>query len=87
MTVSPTARHIGVCNFGVQDLADAMAIGVPIVSNQICYNLLCRTCIFLLPPPPFLRRRRSVRCLPSRPEALRMCAGGAGSSRRLCRSA
>ena len=51
MTVSPTARHIGVCNFGVQDLADAMAIGVPIVSNQICYNLLCRTCIFLLPPP------------------------------------
>jgi aryl-alcohol dehydrogenase-like predicted oxidoreductase len=35
-------KHIGVCNFGVQDLKRALATGVPIVSNQICYNLLWR---------------------------------------------
>eukprot|EP01051_Picozoa_sp_SAG22_P003945 SAG22_NODE_202_length_15324_cov_7.802627_7_plen_356_part_00 len=35
-------RHIGVCNFGVKDLTEALATGVPIVSNQICYNLLWR---------------------------------------------
>jgi len=35
-------RHIGVCNFGVQDLKAALATGVSIVSNQICYNLLWR---------------------------------------------
>ena len=35
-------RHIGVCNFGVSDLKRALATGVPIVSNQICYNLLWR---------------------------------------------
>ena len=33
-------KHIGVCNFGVKDLRRALATGVPIVSNQICYNLL-----------------------------------------------
>ena len=35
-------RHIGVCNFGVADLRAAIATGVPIVSNQVCYNLLWR---------------------------------------------
>eukprot|EP01047_Picozoa_sp_COSAG01_P076734 COSAG01_NODE_13577_length_1565_cov_13.500682_2_plen_68_part_00 len=35
-------KHVGVCNFGVQDLKRAMATGVQIVSNQICYNLLWR---------------------------------------------
>lgn len=35
-------KHIGVCNFGVQDLKRALATGVEIVSNQICYNLLWR---------------------------------------------
>lgn len=37
-----TIRHIGVCNFGVGDLRRALATGVKIVSNQICYNLLWR---------------------------------------------
>jgi aryl-alcohol dehydrogenase-like predicted oxidoreductase len=35
-------RNIGVCNFGVEDLKAALATGVPIVSNQICYNLVWR---------------------------------------------
>lgn len=35
-------KHIGVCNFGCEDLAEALATGVPIVSNQICYSLLWR---------------------------------------------
>ena len=35
-------KHIGVCNFGVQDLKRALATGVQIASNQICYNLLWR---------------------------------------------
>lgn len=35
-------RAIGVCNFGVQDLKRALATGVQIASNQICYNLLWR---------------------------------------------
>lgn len=35
-------RHIGVCNFGVKDLTEALSTGVRIVSNQICYNLLWR---------------------------------------------
>jgi myo-inositol catabolism protein IolS len=37
-------KHIGVCNFGPEDLQHALHIGVPIVSNQICYNLLWRGC-------------------------------------------
>ena len=35
-------RYIGVSNFGVQQLAEAFAVGVPIVCNQLHYNLLCR---------------------------------------------
>jgi myo-inositol catabolism protein IolS len=35
-------RHIGVSNFGVQQLTEALAVGVPIVCNQLHYNLLCR---------------------------------------------
>jgi len=35
-------RHIGVCNFGVQDLTRAINTGIPIVSNQISYSLLWR---------------------------------------------
>jgi aryl-alcohol dehydrogenase-like predicted oxidoreductase len=35
-------RHIGVCNFGCEDIRDVLATGVPIVSNQICYSLLWR---------------------------------------------
>jgi len=37
-------KHIGVCNFGPQDLLQALATGVTIASNQICYNLLWRGC-------------------------------------------
>jgi aryl-alcohol dehydrogenase-like predicted oxidoreductase len=35
-------RHIGVCNFGIEDLQRAVATGVPIASNQVCYHLLWR---------------------------------------------
>ena len=40
--VAGKIKHIGVCNFGVNDLKRALASGVKIVSNQICYNLLWR---------------------------------------------
>jgi aryl-alcohol dehydrogenase-like predicted oxidoreductase len=35
-------RHIGLCSFGIKDVQRALATGVPIVSNQLCYNLLWR---------------------------------------------
>ena len=35
-------RAIGVSNFGVQDLTEAVATGVPIVINQMHYNLVSR---------------------------------------------
>ena len=35
-------RAIGISNHGVQDLAEALATGVPIVSNQMHYNLVSR---------------------------------------------
>jgi len=36
-------RAIGISNFGVLDTRDAVATGVPIVSNQLPYNLLTRS--------------------------------------------
>ena len=35
-------RHIGISNFGVGQMEEALAIGSPIVVNQLPYNLLCR---------------------------------------------
>jgi aryl-alcohol dehydrogenase-like predicted oxidoreductase len=35
-------KHIGVCNFGPEDIRRALKTGVPIVSNQISYSLLWR---------------------------------------------
>lgn len=40
-------HHVGVCNFGVQDLRDVLAAcaavgAAPIVSNQVCYSLVWR---------------------------------------------
>jgi len=35
-------RFIGVSNYGVQQLATALATGTPLVSNQLCYNLVSR---------------------------------------------
>lgn len=35
-------KHIGVCNFGVEQLKEAMDAGCKIASNQIAYNLLWR---------------------------------------------
>ena len=35
-------RAIGVCNFGYQQLSETLAIGAPIETNQLCYNLLSR---------------------------------------------
>jgi len=35
-------KHIGVCNFGVEQLKEAMASGCTIASNQIAYNLVWR---------------------------------------------
>lgn len=35
-------KHVGVCNFGVEQLKEAMATGCKIASNQIAYNLLWR---------------------------------------------
>jgi len=35
-------KHVGVCNFGVEQLKEAMSSGCKISSNQICYNLVWR---------------------------------------------
>jgi aryl-alcohol dehydrogenase-like predicted oxidoreductase len=35
-------KHIGVSNFGVAQLTEALATGVTIASNELCYNLLTR---------------------------------------------
>eukprot|EP00755_Sulcionema_specki_P036254 Sspe_Gene.106527::Locus_84596_Transcript_2_2_Confidence_0.500_Length_965::g.106527::m.106527 len=43
-------RHIGVCNFGPKDMAHVRRIGVPVVSDQVCYSLLWRAPEFHLLP-------------------------------------
>ena len=43
-------RAIGVSNFGPRDLADALATGVPIVSDQLAYSLLFRAIEFEILP-------------------------------------
>jgi len=35
-------RHIGVSNFGVQQLQEVLATGVKLAVNQVCYNLIFR---------------------------------------------
>ena len=35
-------KHIAVCNFGMEDIKQLLEIGVPIISNQLCYGLLWR---------------------------------------------
>lgn len=35
-------RHLGVCNFGIEDLTVGLGSGVSLVSNQIVYSLLAR---------------------------------------------
>jgi len=39
-------RHIGVSNFGVQQMKEALSAGVKIATNQLCYNLLTRAIEF-----------------------------------------
>lgn len=39
-------RTLGVCNFGMYDLSDALASGTPLVTNQIAYSLLARAVEF-----------------------------------------
>jgi aryl-alcohol dehydrogenase-like predicted oxidoreductase len=43
-------RAIGVSNFGPHDLAEALAAGVPIASNQLAYSLLFRAIEFEILP-------------------------------------
>ncbi|MBB6428395.1 aldo/keto reductase [Algisphaera agarilytica] len=39
-------RSLGVCNFGIEDLTEALGSDVPLVSNQIAYSLLSRAVEF-----------------------------------------
>ncbi len=39
-------RALGVCNFGINDLTEAIGTGVPLVTNQIAYSLLSRAVEF-----------------------------------------
>jgi myo-inositol catabolism protein IolS len=43
-------RSIGVSNFGVQDLSEAISTGVQIDANQLCYSLLSRAIEFEILP-------------------------------------
>eukprot|EP01065_Artemidia_motanka_P025203 TRINITY_DN3012_c0_g1_i3.p1 TRINITY_DN3012_c0_g1~~TRINITY_DN3012_c0_g1_i3.p1 ORF type:complete len:420 (+),score=152.09 TRINITY_DN3012_c0_g1_i3:88-1260(+) len=65
-------RHIGVCNFGPKDLTAALKTGVPVVSNQVCYNLLWRGIEKELLP---LCRENGVGVLPWSPLAQGILAG------------
>jgi diketogulonate reductase-like aldo/keto reductase len=61
-------KHIGVSNFGVQQLKEALATGVTIACNQLCYNLIFRAAEFEI----YSRSSRSAShtasgCLPTRP--------------------
>lgn len=38
--------HIGVSNFGVKQMTEALATGVTIATNQLCYNMLTRAIEF-----------------------------------------
>lgn len=40
--MSKASGHLGVSNFGVVQLAEAVATGVPLVVNDLPYNLLSR---------------------------------------------
>ena len=37
-------KHVGVSNFGVNQLKEAMATGCSIAVNQVCYNMIFRAC-------------------------------------------
>jgi len=43
-------KHIGVSNYGVKQLKEALATGVKIAVNQLCYNLLFRAIEFEIEP-------------------------------------
>ena len=43
-------KHIGVSNFGVAQLREALATGVTIAVNQLCYNLIFRAIEFEILP-------------------------------------
>jgi myo-inositol catabolism protein IolS len=43
-------KHIGVSNFGVNQLKEALATGCTIAVNQICYNMIFRACEFNVLP-------------------------------------
>ena len=43
-------KHIGVSNFGVEQLKEALSTGVKIAVNQLCYNLLFRAIEFDILP-------------------------------------
>lgn len=48
-------KHIGVSNFGVEQMEDALSAGCEIAVNQICYNLIFRAAEFEI--IPFCRDR------------------------------
>jgi len=54
-------RAIGVSNFGPQDLAECLAVGVPVASNQLAYSLLFRAIEFEI-LPLCVARNVSVLC-------------------------
>lgn len=54
-------RHVGLCNSGPSDIAEATAGGATILSDQVVYNLLSRAAEFTL-LPCCLERRIGVLC-------------------------
>jgi aryl-alcohol dehydrogenase-like predicted oxidoreductase len=43
-------RHVGLSNFGKQQLREAAGTGVPLATDQVCYNLLSRAIEFEILP-------------------------------------
>ena len=55
-------KHIGVSNFGVEQLKEALATGVTLAVNQLCYNLIFRAIEFDI--LPFCIENNNIPCVP-----------------------
>jgi len=65
-------RHIGVSNFGVQQMTEALATGVELAANQLAYSLLTRSIELEIMP---MCREKGIGILPYMPLMQGLLAG------------
>ena len=61
-------KHVGVSNFGVAQLQDALSTGVKIAANQLCYNLIFRAAELEV------TSRYTIRCVAATQPAHTVCS-------------